>query len=94
MIRQDQPEPSEGEESTLQTERVANGLRICIDRTLCVGFGDCVDAAPEAFALDAESIVVFVAPEGVARERLLRACACCPVDALSVYGEDGEQLVP
>lgn len=75
-------------------ERRASGLRIHIDRTLCVGFGDCVDAAPEAFALDGDGIVVFVAPHGVDRERLLRACASCPVDALCVYDERGEQLVP
>lgn len=96
MIRQDRPEPEpcEGEGSPPQTEHRANGLRICIDRTLCVGFGDCVDAAPDAFALDDENVVVFVAPAGVERERLLRACASCPVDALTVYDEGGEQLVP
>jgi ferredoxin len=76
------------------TERHANGLRILIDRTLCVGFGDCVDVAPEAFALDDDGIAVFVTPDGVERERLLRACASCPVDALCVYDERGEQLVP
>jgi ferredoxin len=81
-------------DETAQPEHRANGLRIVIDRTLCVGFGDCVDAAPEAFALDAENVVVFVAPAGVSRERLLRACACCPVDALTVYDEAGGQLVP
>jgi ferredoxin len=75
-------------------ERVVGGLRVCIDRTLCVGFGDCVEASPAAFALDEENVVVFVAPDSVAREALLRACASCPVDALTVWGEDGRQLVP
>jgi ferredoxin len=77
-----------------ETELDANGLRIVIDRTLCVGFGDCVDVAPEAFALDDDGIAVFVTPASVDRERLLRACASCPVDALCVYDERGEQLVP
>jgi ferredoxin len=53
-----------------------------------------VTASPEAFALDAEDIVVFVAPESVTREQLLRACASCPVDALTVCDARGEQLVP
>jgi hypothetical protein len=30
----------------------------------------------------------------VARAALLRACASCPVDALTVWGDDGQQLVP
>lgn len=75
-------------------ERVVAGLRVRIDRTLCVGFGDCVKGSPEAFALDEENVVVFVAPDSVAREVLLRACASCPVDALTVWGENGRQLVP
>ena len=75
-------------------ERVVGDLRVRIDRTLCVGFGDCVTAAPEAFVLDEDSIAVFVAPLRVERERLLRACESCPVDALTVWTSDGEQIVP
>ena len=75
-------------------ERVVGGLRVRIDRTLCVGFGDCVTAAPDAFILDDENIAVFRAPETVDRACLLRACASCPVDALTVWDESGEQVVP
>ncbi len=75
-------------------ERVVGGIRIRIDRTLCVGFGDCVTASPDAFALDEENVVVFKTPDAVAREALLRACASCPVDAITVWGEGGEQIVP
>jgi ferredoxin len=75
-------------------ERLVDGLRVRIDRTLCVGFGDCVAAAPDAFILDNEDIAVFRAPESVGRECLLRACASCPVDALTVWDEHGEQIVP
>jgi ferredoxin len=75
-------------------ERIVGGLRVRIDRTLCVGFGDCVKESPEAFVLDEENVVVFAAPDSVAREALLRACASCPVDALTVWEEDGRQIVP
>jgi ferredoxin len=75
-------------------ERVVAGLRVRIDRTLCVGFGDCVKESPEAFALDDDNVAVFVTPDAVAREALLRACASCPVDALTVWGDDDRQLVP
>ena len=69
-------------------------LRVRIDRTLCVGFGDCVTEAPEAFVLDGEGIAVFVNPDMVERERLLRACDVCPVDAITVWDETGAQIVP
>jgi ferredoxin len=77
-----------------EEERTVNGLRIRIDRTLCVGFGDCVTAASQAFVLDGQDIVTFAAPESADRETLLRACASCPVDALTVWDEHGTQLHP
>jgi ferredoxin len=75
-------------------ERTVHGLRIKIDRDLCVGFGDCVAEAPDAFKLDESGIVVFVAPDEVDRERLIRASDVCPVDALTVWDESGNQIVP
>ena len=75
-------------------ERQIGALRVRIDRTLCVGFGDCVTEAPEAFVLDDSGTAVFVQPETVERERLLRACDVCPVDAITVWDESGAQLVP
>jgi ferredoxin len=75
-------------------ERVVGGLRVRIDRTLCVGFGDCVTEAPEAFVLDDSGVAIFVKPEEVDRERFLRACDVCPVDAITVWDADGGQLVP
>ncbi len=75
-------------------ERYVHGLRIVIDRQQCVGFGDCVEAAPEAFALDGETVATFVDPLAVERARLVHACDACPVDAITVYDEHGTQLVP
>jgi len=75
-------------------ERVVRDLRIRIDATLCVAFEDCIDIAPEAFRLDGNDIVAFVEPEGVGRERILSACEACPVDALTVWSDDGTQIVP
>jgi ferredoxin len=76
------------------TERAVHGLRVVIDRDQCVGFGDCVKEAPDGFKLDEDTVAVFVAPEAVERERLLRACDACPVDAITVYDESGNQIVP
>lgn len=75
-------------------ERQVGGLRVRIDRGLCVGFGDCIEGAPEAFTLDGEGLAVFTAPESVERARLLAACDACPVDAITVWDESGAQVVP
>lgn len=75
-------------------ERTFGGLKVRIDRELCVGFGDCVTGAPEAFELDAEGLAVFKQPQAVPRELLLAACEACPVDAITVWDETGAQLVP
>jgi ferredoxin len=75
-------------------EHSIGDLRVRIDRTLCVGFGDCVTEAPEAFVLDETGTAVFVKPETVERERLLRACDACPVDAITVWNNEGIQVVP
>jgi ferredoxin len=73
-------------------ERVIGDLMIKIDRSICVGFGHCIDEAPDAFELD-DNLVSFANPDGVARDRLVAACEACPVGALSVVTTAGEQLV-
>ncbi|NIK61427.1 ferredoxin [Kribbella shirazensis] len=75
-------------------QRSVGELTILVDRTLCVGFAQCIDESPEAFDLDDDGIVAFVAPETVSRDDLLRACAACPVEALVVTAKSGERLVP
>ena len=75
-------------------ERNAHGWIVKIDRTLCVGFGDCVEAAPDAFDLDGESIAVFRDPGAVPADTLKEACEICPVDALMIFDAEGRQIVP
>ncbi len=76
-------------------ERRFGPLTVKIDRTLCVGFGDCIDEAPEIFEFDDEGIAVFAADATEAeRDTLSEACASCPVDALVLLDEDDTQLIP
>jgi ferredoxin len=74
-------------------ERVVGDLAVRIDRSICVGFGHCIDEAAEAFELTDDNLVSFREPEQVERERLVAACEACPVGALSVATTSGEQLV-
>lgn len=75
-------------------ERTVGDLILRIDRSLCVGFAQCVDESAEAFRLDDADVVRFETPDHVARETLLRACEVCPVEALSAFDTDGNQLAP
>ena len=75
-------------------EREAHGWKVRIDRTLCVGFGDCVEAAPDAFDLDGEGIAIFLDPAAVPADTLREACDVCPVDALTVFDAEGQQIIP
>ncbi|MBI4544889.1 MAG: ferredoxin [Gemmatimonadetes bacterium] len=76
-------------------ERRIGELTIRIDRLLCVGFGDCMAIAAEVFHFDDEGVAAFKAEAPVIEaERLIRSCAACPVDALSVFDARGRQIVP
>jgi ferredoxin len=80
---------------TALVERRIGDLTLRVDRFLCVGFGDCIDVAPEAFEFDDEGIVAFKdTADQVEPERLIRACDICPVDALIVLDAEGKQIVP
>ena len=83
----------ESPECDPRIQRVVHDCRIVIDRDLCVGFGDCIEEAPDAFDLDEDGIAVLTSPEAASRSRVLDACATCPVDAITVY-EDGVAIIP
>ena len=79
-----------------QVKRRIGGLTVTIDRGLCVATQSCIHIAPEVFRLGDDMIVAF--REGslpaTERERLIEACASCPVAALIVVDESGRQIVP
>ena len=75
-------------------ERVIGGLTVRIDRLLCVGFGDCIDEAPDALVFDDDGIITFTpAADRLRREHLIAAWQICPVDALTVH-ENGVLIAP
>ncbi len=64
-----------------------------IDERACAAHGDCLDVAPQAFALsdDDVAMVVGAAPP----DTLVRAAEACPSVAITVIdGDSGEQLYP
>ena len=71
-----------------------NRVSIEVDRELCYGFGDCVDSLPAVFALDDEDTAIVIDPEAAGIDDLIEAAQNCPVDAIIVIDEHGEQLYP
>lgn len=76
-------------------ERKISGLTVRIDRRTCIASENCMGLAPELFELDVTRIVTFRedAPD-IDHDQLIEACDVCPVDALIVLDEDGNQIVP
>jgi len=69
-------------------------MKIVVDRQKCIGAADCVEEAPAVFELDSFGKAVVVKPETTDRDRVLAAARSCPVDAITVFDEDGKQLYP
>jgi ferredoxin len=67
-----------------------NRVEVTVDRSLCIGSGDCVDTAPDVFQLDDEDKAVVVDPDGAPLDDILTAAGGCPVSAIFVIGEEGD----
>jgi ferredoxin len=71
-------------------------MRVRVDREACTGVQNCVVIAPEYFEMDSEG-VARVLKANVPEEDedlLLDAAENCPVDAIILEDDDGEQIYP
>lgn len=67
---------------------VAPDTTVTIDPTRCFGSGECVMAAPDAFAFDDEGVAVVVDVAPLSPEALDRIVEQCPSGAFSVAAAD------
>ena len=77
-----------------QPEVDAVGYRIVVNREKCQGIGACVGAAPDVFEIDREGKAIVINAEGADDETVILAAEACPLEAITVFGEDGEQVYP
>ncbi|MDP3793716.1 MAG: ferredoxin [Candidatus Uhrbacteria bacterium] len=68
--------------------------RIEVDRDLCIGAAPCVTVAPGVFQLDEENKAYVVNQKGADDETILLAAQSCPVQAIKIFDEDGNQVYP
>jgi ferredoxin len=69
-------------------------MKVIIDRDLCQGIGNCVAIAPGVFQLDEENKAVATYIEDVSQEKIQEAAESCPLDAIILQDDEGEQLYP
>jgi ferredoxin len=69
------------------------GYTAKIDREACIGAGACVSDSPKAFAFDEENTaVVLPGAADLSDDRLLMVARACPVTAILLYDEDGNEV--
>ncbi len=69
-------------------------MQVKVDRDLCIGSAMCVATAPDVFELDDEGLSRVVDPS-IDDEDLLRdAAEGCPVQAVILMDDDGNQIYP
>lgn len=65
-----------------------------VDRDLCIGSAMCVAAAPDVFELDEEGLSRVVDPDAGSDEVLRDAAEGCPVQAVILEDDEGNQIYP
>jgi ferredoxin len=61
---------------------------IRVDRTLCMGSGQCSWYAPNTFDQDDETIAIVIDPRGDPADKIQNAVDSCPTGALSIVSDD------
>src|SRR5438067_13224668 len=71
-----------------------HNLKVEVDRSVCIGSGDCARLAPTAFALDDDDKAYVLDPESVDAETLRQAERSCPSGAISVAEGEAAAAAP
>jgi ferredoxin len=69
-------------------------MKVKVDRDLCVGIGNCVAMAPTVFKLDGLSKAVVLNVSSIGEDKLMSAAESCPVNAIIVEDDQGQQIFP
>ena len=86
--------PSNNSNPKNEAKLSAKIAKIEIDRDLCIGAESCVIVAPEVYEMDDENKAILKDPKGADDETILMSAQACPVAAIILYDENGNQLYP
>jgi ferredoxin len=68
-------------------------LKIVINRPKCIAAGNCIETAPETFALDERSKAIVIDPEGNDDNTIIEAARSCPTDAITILDAETEEQI-
>jgi ferredoxin len=75
--------------------RTIRKLTMKIDQSLCIGAATCIAIAPKAWALDDEAkAIILDTADAESDENLIEAAKGCPVMAIMLFDENGNQTFP
>ena len=69
-------------------------MKVRVDRDVCIGASNCVAVAPSVFQLDDSKTAVASDPATVKEDTLWEAAESCPVGAVILEDDGGNQLYP
>lgn len=69
-------------------------MKAKVDRDLCIGSAMCVATAPDVFEVDDEGLSRVVDPDVGTDDLLREAAEGCPVQAVILEDEEGNQVYP
>jgi ferredoxin len=68
-------------------------VKVVVDLSRCVGYAQCAFLAPDAFRMHGEEALMYDPnPDDAQRDRVLRAAAACPVQAILVDRLEGPDV--
>lgn len=68
--------------------------RVEINKETCIGAGACEATSPKVFKVNNEGKAELLDQKADTDENILAAAKACPVQAITVYDEDGKQIFP
>lgn len=69
-------------------------MKTRVDRDVCIGAAMCVATAPDVYELDDEGLSHAVNPDAGHDDLLWQAAESCPVQAVILEDDEGNQLYP
>lgn len=69
-------------------------MRARVDHDICIGSALCVATAPETFELGNDGLARAVNPSAASDELLREAAEGCPVQAIVLEDDEGNQIYP
>lgn len=71
-------------------------MKVVVDLTRCQGYAQCAFAAPDVFTIQGDEALLYdPAPDDAQREKIMRAAAACPIQAIALdrYDRFGREEV-